>query len=173
MDNNDRLIRIRYALDIKDSDMIEAFKLGGIEVTKEELELLLTNIPVSYEDNEEEPEDMPEAYRVCDNKTFECFLNGFIILKKGKKEVAPGQEERPTLALSDTKPVNNAMLKKLKIALTLQSEDMLEIFELGGMTITKNELSALFRKEGHKHYKICGDQYAKRFLKGLAVKFRQ
>ena len=34
MDNNDILIRLRYALDIKDADMVEVFRLGGLEVTK-------------------------------------------------------------------------------------------------------------------------------------------
>ena len=37
MDNNDLLIRLRYALDIKNNDMVEIFKLGGIEVTKDEV----------------------------------------------------------------------------------------------------------------------------------------
>ena len=34
MDNNDILIRLRYALDIKNTDMVEIFKLGGIELQK-------------------------------------------------------------------------------------------------------------------------------------------
>ena len=41
MNNNDRLIRLRYALDIKENDMIEMFKLGGIQVTKEEVKKML------------------------------------------------------------------------------------------------------------------------------------
>lgn len=43
MNNNDRLIRLRYALDIKENDMIEMFKLGGIQVTKEEVKKMLVN----------------------------------------------------------------------------------------------------------------------------------
>ena len=42
MDNNDILIRLRYALDIKNTDMVEIFKLGGVEVTKEEVRKMLT-----------------------------------------------------------------------------------------------------------------------------------
>ena len=42
MDNNDILIRLRYALDIKNSDMVEIFKLGGVELTKEEVLKILT-----------------------------------------------------------------------------------------------------------------------------------
>ncbi len=42
MNNNDILIRLRYALDIKDTDMIEIFRLGDVEVSKEELDKILT-----------------------------------------------------------------------------------------------------------------------------------
>ena len=34
MENQDILIRLRYALDIKDTDMVEIFKLGGIQLQK-------------------------------------------------------------------------------------------------------------------------------------------
>ena len=37
MDNNDILIRLRYALDIKNSDMVGIFKFGGVELTIEEV----------------------------------------------------------------------------------------------------------------------------------------
>ncbi len=38
------------------------------------------------------------------------------------------------------------MLKKLKIALNMTSEDMLNIFEKAGVSVSKSELSAFFRK---------------------------
>jgi uncharacterized protein YehS (DUF1456 family) len=60
----------------------------------------------------------------------------------------------------------------LKIALSLTSEDMIEILEEAGVVITKGELGALLRKEGHKNYKVCGDKYARNFLKGLAIQYR-
>lgn len=46
---------------------------------------------------------------------------------------------------------------------------MLDILEKTGVIVIKGELSALLRKEGHKHYRECGDQNARNFLKGLAV----
>jgi len=63
-------------------------------------------------------------------------------------------------------------LKKVKIALALTTEDMLDLFEKAGITVTKGELGALLRKEGHKNYKECGDKFARNFLKGLAIKYR-
>ena len=45
---------------------------------------------------------------------------------------------------------------------------MIDILEGTGVIVTKGELGALLRKEGHKNYKECGDKYARNFLKGLA-----
>lgn len=50
MENNDILIRLRYALDIKNTDMVEIFKLGGIKVTKDEVLKILTKSKDSYDD---------------------------------------------------------------------------------------------------------------------------
>ena len=55
MDNNDILIRLRYALDIKNSDMVEIFKLGGIELQKEEVLKILKK---SNESDIEEVDDI-------------------------------------------------------------------------------------------------------------------
>ncbi|MEH7299253.1 DUF1456 family protein [Neobacillus drentensis] len=165
MENNDILIRLRYALDIKNTDMVEIFKLGGVEVTKEEVLKILTksNDDVDYE--EENEEDVIK----CNNKMFESFLNGLITFKRGKQEPKPGQPDRPQFSKES---VNNILLKKLKIALSLTSEDMIDILDSAGITITKGELSALLRKVGHKNYKECGDKYARNFLKGLAIQYR-
>lgn len=171
MNNNDILIRIRYALDIKDVDMIEIFNLGGVEVTKEEVRELLTKTPDSYYD--EEDDDMDEDYIICSNFMLESFLNGLITFKRGKQEPKQGQPERPAMSIKNSRSVNNVLLKKLKIALSLTSEDMLDILEEAGVIVTKSELGAIFRKEGHKHYVVCGDRYARNFLKGLAMRYRR
>ncbi len=67
---------------------------------------------------------------------------------------------------------NNDILKKLRIACNLKEEDMLEIFRLADFEISRHELSALFRKEGHRNYKECGDQILRRFLDGLIIRNR-
>jgi uncharacterized protein YehS (DUF1456 family) len=56
--------------------------------------------------------------------------------------------------------------------MALTTEEMLDIFENAGIRVTKGELGALLRKEGHKNYKECGDKFARNFLKGLAIKYR-
>lgn len=174
MDNNDILIRLRYALDIKDKDMVEIFKLGGTEVTEEIVKKLLIKSKETYRYNNEvhdhdEIEDKEENIK-CKNSMLESFLNGLIIFKRGKQEAKPGEPERP--ALKNNENPNNILLKKLKIALSLTSEDIMEILAETGVSVTKGELSALLRKAGHKNYKECGDKYARNFLKGLAIKLR-
>jgi len=67
---------------------------------------------------------------------------------------------------------NNDILKKLRIALKLRDEDMHEILKLSDFTISKSELSALFRAEDHPNYKECGDQILRNFLNGLILYMR-
>jgi uncharacterized protein YehS (DUF1456 family) len=167
MENNDILIRVRYALDIKNTDMVEIFKLGGIDVTKEDVLNLLTKSKDSDNDEAES-----EPIMKCNNMMLESFLNGFITFKRGKQDPKPGQPDSPMLS-KEQECVNNFLLKKLKIALALTSEDMIDILDNAGVTITKGELSAILRKKGHKNYKECGDKYARNFLKGLAIKYRK
>lgn len=171
MDNNDRLIRLRYALDIKNTDMIEIFKLGGVKVTIDELAKILTKTKEAYDEFGNEIE-VESDNTPCTNDMLESFLNGFIIFKRGKQEPKPGQAETPVLKTMNHRNVNNVLLKKVKIALELSSEDMLDTLKEAGVIISKGELSAVFRKEGHKNYKECGDRYARNFLKGLAIKHR-
>ncbi|CAG9622310.1 YehS family protein [Sutcliffiella rhizosphaerae] len=169
MTNNDILIRLRYALDLKDKEMVEIFELGGVEVTLEEVRKILTNTR-DFE-SEEEYEDAVEAGDIIpvNNKRLESFLNGFITFKRGKQEPKPGQPERP--AFSD-EPANNILLKKVKIALAYTTDDIIDILGEAGVGITKSELGALLRKKGHKNYKECGDKFARNFLKGMALKYR-
>lgn len=169
MNNNDILIRLRYAFDIKDRQMVEIFKLGGLDLTVEEVQELLVKSKDSYD---EDLDDMDDDYVECSNFQLESFLNGFITYKRGKQDPKPGQPEKPPMSIKRNASVNNVLLKKLKIALALTSEDMLDILESAGVTVTKGELSALLRKEGHKNYKPCGDRYARNFLKGLAMRYR-
>ena len=167
IDNNDILIRLRYALDIKNTEMVEIFQLGGIDLTKEEVLKVLTKSQDQDEFEEEIVED--ENHIPCDDEMYESFLNGFITFKRGKQEPRTGQPERPELTYEH---VNNLLLKKVKIALSLTSEEMIEILDEAGVVITKGELGAILRREGHKNYRICGDRYARNFLKGLTLKYR-
>lgn len=67
---------------------------------------------------------------------------------------------------------NNDILKKLRIALKLKDDDILEILKLADFSLSKNEVNALFRNEEHPNYKECGDQILRNFLNGLVIYMR-
>ncbi|GAA2898947.1 DUF1456 family protein [Enterococcus pseudoavium] len=168
MNNNDRLLRLRYALDIKDTDIIKAFELGGQTISSKEEKALLTKSgrqKVAGNDFEENIYD-----KMLDNQAFDAFLNGFILLKRGAPKNQAGQ---PTPApTGEIKHINNVLLKKVKIALALTSEDLLDILAAAEVYPSKSELSGIMRKEGHRNFKPCGDNYTRNFLKGLALCYR-
>ena len=151
MTSNDILRRIRYAFDINDSKMIAIFGLADHEVTREEISAWLKR------------DDDPDFQR-CSETLLAIFLNGLIVDRRGRKE---GPLPIPEKRLS-----NNIVLRKLKIALDLKAEDVLEIMALADLRISKHELSALFRKPAHRHYRACKDQILRNFLQGMQLRFR-
>ena len=64
---------------------------------------------------------------------------------------------------------NNDILKKLRVALKLRNEDIVEIMALVDFKVTVSELGALFRNEDHPKYRNCGDQFLRNFLNGLVI----
>ena len=151
MTNNKILRQIRYTFDFSDSKMIALFALADHQVTREQVSDWLKK-------------DDDPAYQNCNDTLLATFLNGLIIDKRGKKEGAqPVPEKRLT---------NNIIFTKLKIALNLKAEDILQILALNGFRLSKHELSAFFRKPGHKHYRECKDQCLRSFLKGVQLKYR-
>lgn len=152
MKNNDILRRLRYALDISDVKMVEIFAKSEYKTSTEQIKNMLKK------------EDDEDFFNVND-RIMTLFLDGFVIFKRGTnsndKEIK--KEKRLT---------NNDILKKIKIALSLRSEDILELMELAQSPISKSELGAVLQKKDHKNYKECGDKYIKKLLEGLTIKTR-
>lgn len=67
---------------------------------------------------------------------------------------------------------NNDVFKKIRVALKLRDDDIVEILTLVDFKISKTELSAFFRREDHPNYVECGDQILRNFLNGLVIHFR-
>lgn len=156
MNKNDILRRLRYALNISNLEMTGIFKLAGHDIMEYDILNLLKK-------------EGEEGYVECSDRELELFLDGLIIMKRGVKEKSDGElPVKQAVRMS-----NNMVLKKLKIALNFKEDDMLEMFRLGEFEIKRPELSALFRKKGHKNYKVCGDQIVKHFLQGLTVHYRK
>jgi uncharacterized protein YehS (DUF1456 family) len=143
--------RIRYILDLDDARMIAVFAEAERDVTRAQISAWLKK------DDEPDCEEYTDAI-------FATFLNGLINQKRGKKD---GPQPDPEENLN-----NNVVLRKLKIAFDLQADEMLSILSLADLYISKHELSALFRRPGHKHYRDCKDQFLRNFLKGMQIKYR-
>ena len=151
MNNNDILRRIRYSLDLDDSKVIEVFSLGNLEVTRAQISDWLKK-------------DDDESFVPCRDAEFAAFLNGLIVDRRGPRDgPAHVNEERLN---------NNQVLTKLKIALDLKADEVLELLSLGGLKLSKHELSAFSRKPGHKHWRECKDQCLRSLLKGIQAKYR-
>jgi len=151
MTNNDILRRIRYIFDLDDSKVIAIFGLGDCQVNRAQISDWLK-------------QDSDEAFAPLSDAGLAAFLNGLIIDRRGKREgAAPAAEKRLN---------NNQIFLKLKIALELQAEAALDLLSQGGLKVSKHELSAFFRKPGHKHYRECKDQALRAFFKGLQLHYR-
>jgi len=152
MINNDVMRSVRYMVDLSDKRIVDILKLADFEAQKEDVASRLKK-------------DEEEGYAECDDKTMAHFLNGLVIFKRGKDDTRAPQ---PTVW-----PVtNNTVLKKLRVAFELKEDDMHTILAASGFEVSKPELSALFRKEGQKNYRACGDQLLRNFLKGLTLRVR-
>lgn len=60
-------------------------------------------------------------------------------------------------------------MKKLRVALQLNDQQIVEILKLVDFSITKSELAAIFRNKEHENFKPCGDQVLRNFLNGLVI----
>ncbi|MES2641943.1 MAG: DUF1456 family protein [Myxococcota bacterium] len=149
MDNNGVLARLRYALDVNDAKVAEMIRSTGLVISEHEVGFMLRD--------EEAPDFVP-----CPNVVLGAFLDALILERRGPP--APGTSPPP---FDNRALTNNAILKKLRVAFKLGEADMEQALTLGGMTLSKPELRALFRGDDHPNYRPCGDQVLRKFLAGL------
>ncbi len=142
--------RIRYTFDFSDSKMIQLFASANYDVTRAQISDWLKK------------EDHPDFKSLIDLH-LAIFLNGFINEKRGKRE---GDQPKPEKKLN-----NNIIFRKLKIALNLKDEDIIDILKLADMRVGKHELSAFFRNPSQKQYRLCKDQILRNFLHGMQLKY--
>jgi uncharacterized protein YehS (DUF1456 family) len=154
MINNDILRSIRYMLDLSDGKVVDIIQLvdADFAIAKEDVQAFLRK------------EDDPD-YVQCSDRVLAHFLDGLVIHHRGRNDGVPS---RPV----EKRVTNNLVLKKLRVAFDLKDADMHQVFEDAGFTVSKPELSALFRQPGHKNFRPCGDQMLRNFLKGLTLRVR-
>ncbi|MGL4191308.1 MAG: DUF1456 family protein [Vibrio sp.] len=156
MTNNDILRRVRYIFDLKDELMAEIFSLADFAVTN----LQITSWLKKEED---------QSFVKLSDAELAAFLNGFINFKRGKRE---GDQPKPQESKPEQPLTHNMVFQKLRIALNLKSEEIIEILQRVDFRLSKHELSAFFRKPDNKHYRECKDQILRNFLLGLQHQFR-
>ncbi len=150
--NNDVLRSLRYLLKINDSKMVDIIKLSNFAAPLNEVNTYLLK--------EDEA-----GFVACPDEVIAHFLDGLVIHLRGKDDSRPAQPiELPM--------TNNLILKKLRVAFELKDDDLHSILRAVDFSISKPELSALFRKAGHSNYRLCGDQLLRNFLKGLTQRVR-
>ena len=151
MTNNDVLRRVRYTFDLKDRTMVEIFALADYEVTAEQV--------VGWLKKEED-----QDFQKMTDRELAVFLNGFINFKRGKRD---GQQPEPESRLN-----NNKVFQKLRIALNLKADDILEILKGVDLDLSQHELSAFFRNPESSNYRECKDQVLRNFLLGVQLQLR-
>jgi len=148
MHNNEILRRVVDALTLTDESLAEIFALGGEEMTGADALARTREIDT-------------EGAVDCTSEELGRFLDGLIISKRG-----PRDTDAPPVA--PVQLTNNAIFKKLRIALTLKEDDVLRILEAGGSATTRQSLSPLFRKPDNKHFRPCSDAVLRSFLDGIS-----
>lgn len=147
MYTNDILYKIKTALSLSTEEMLKAYELESYEMQPEHLDALLKR-------------RQDKAFEKCSYEELGVFLDGLVTLKRGPSPQKQNEDE--VLELT-----NNLILKKLRIAMELKEPETEIIFGLGDVSLSKQELKSLFRKEGHKNFKACSDELLSAFLEGL------
>lgn len=108
--------------------------------------------------------DVPPDHTPSSDADLLAFLDGLILERRGP---------RPASAATPTAPpalvTNNAVLKKLRIALAFKEDQVAAAFAAGGLPLGHYELGALFRQEGQRHFRACTDEQLLAFLRGLSA----
>lgn len=160
MESNDLNRRVRYALSLDDADVVDLLRLADYAGD-------WTNISAWR------LKEGDEGYILCPNEALSAMLDGLIIQRRGVREDNSASTDAGPTAVAKSakhdKPIdNNAVLKQIRIALSLKTDDVHAMIQLGGGKLGKSEVNALFRKPAARNYRRCGDQVLRWFLGGLA-----
>lgn len=131
----------------------------------------------------------------CGSDVITWFLDGLIIDRRGprvneapspwpdRSKNAQTENSKVTKQVSKGKNAglvsepdrmdNNVVLKQLRIALSLRSDDVHAILQAGGSAMSSSEAGALFRRPDARNYRPCGDQVLRQFIAGLVKRREQ
>jgi len=166
MDNNDLNRRVRYALSLDDDDVVDLLRLAGYQGDIGQIAGWRLKEGV-------------DGYQACPPDALLAMLSGLIVQRRGPRDSEASDVSERTAA-HPTGPEseqpgnaagfvdNNTVLKQIRIALSLKTDDVHALIQQGGGKLGKGEVNALFRKPAARNYRRCGDQVLRWFLAGLA-----
>lgn len=155
--NNYCLRRLRYALNLNDKEVLGIFALASYKLTPSELK--------SYLAKEED-----KGYVELPDYILVIFLDGLIIKLRGTREgETPLSQSERVEQSKKVKLNNNMLLNKIKIAFSLNSDDLIKMLALADFRVSKGEMSAFFRKPEHRNYRECGNQLIRNLLTGVTT----
>lgn len=173
LDNNEFNRRIRYALRLDDAETLRLMSLGGLAASEEAV--------AGYRCKEGE-----DGHLACPDAALLALLDGLVLDRRGPPPARAGNaggagttgaqggdSATGGKAADETRAAvlsNNLVLKQLRIALSLRSDDVYELIKAGGGKIGKTEVSAFFRNPLARNYRRCGDQGVRWFLNGLTAR---
>ena len=147
MQINDILFKIKTALSLKNSEIVKAYSLVEYTMTEERIDNILKR-------------RQDQGYKEATFEELGLFLDGLVLLKRGESPKKSESDEVVELT-------NNLILKKLRVAMNLKESELVIIFALAEVTLTKRHIGSLFRKEGGKNFKPASDELLMAFIEGL------
>ncbi len=147
MTKNEILKKLQKIESLSSKEIYDLYKLVNYNITISRIEGYLK-------------EKGDKEFLDCGSEALGNFLDALIIYKRGSQTKKSSDEQPVTLS-------NNLIMKKLRVAYNLKESDLYEIFNLGGIEITKSELSSLFRSETHKKFRLCPDSVFELFMDSL------
>ena len=151
MPHNSNLKKLVYIFELEPQHVLEVLQIVKPHMNLDEVEAYLS-------------EPSSTIFQNFDHENMRAFLDGLIISSRGENDRGVPSPDPSPLS-------NNAILKKIRIALNLLEEDVYEIFEHGNLALNNSEYKAIFRSEQHKNFKPCSDQMLKSFFEGLQAMY--
>lgn len=147
MQPNDVLFKIKKALALDTKAMIKAYALADFEMSEERLISIMKR-------------RQDKGYEEATYEELGVFLDGLVLLKRGPSDKIANDDEVVELT-------NNLILKKIRVAMELKEPELVILFALADVELSKRQIGSLFRKEGTKNFKRCSDELLDAFLEGL------
>ena len=159
MTNNDILRRLRYAFDLSDRAATALFSANPGAFVEMSIKGYLARL--AKEDDSQ--------FAVCSDAELAAFLDGLIVAKRGLRGTGPGSEKDSRRVSPEQKRHSQETTYCHELPATTRCWRLWRKAEPGCPKVSSE---AFFRTPGHKHFRTCGNQVLRNFIKGLTIELR-